>query len=103
MDIEKMFGENLPPVLKELLALMLSEWMTVLSRKQEKENPQKYKERDAYFDNWEKMIKENCPELAGKSREFLDFLVGYYGNELESYYLLGLCDGIHVYQWMLHL
>lgn len=49
------------------------------------------------------MIKENCPELAGKSREFLDFLVGYYGNELESYYLLGLCDGIHVYQWMLHL
>lgn len=36
MDIEKMFGENLPPVLKELLALMLSEWMTVLSRKQER-------------------------------------------------------------------
>ena len=41
MNIEKLLGKNLPPVLTELLALLLSEWMTILSRKQEKENPQK--------------------------------------------------------------
>ena len=68
-----------------------------------KENPQKYKERDACFDNWEKVVKEHCPELAEKNRDFLDFLIGYYGNELESYYLLGLRDGIRVYQWVLNL
>ncbi len=103
MDIEKLFGKNLPPAVTELLALLLSEWMTILNRKQEKEYPQKYKEYDACFDNWEKMIKENCPELEKKNRDFLDFLVGYYGNELESYYLLGLRDGIRVYHWVLHL
>ena len=64
MNIEKLLGKNLPPVLTELLALLLSEWMTILSRKQEKENPQKYKERDACFDNWEKVVKEHCPEPA---------------------------------------
>ena len=54
MDIEKLFGKNLPPAVTELLALLLSEWMTILNRKQEKEYPQKYKEYDACFDNWEK-------------------------------------------------
>ena len=51
MDIEKLFGKNLPPAVTELLALLLSEWMTILNRKQEKEYPQKYKYEDSLYEN----------------------------------------------------
>ena len=101
MKIETLLGKELDPELKEALVHLLSEWMTRLSQKQEKEHPKRNQEFYERIDNWEKMVKETDPELARKNQEFLDWLIGYYGDELEEYYLSGLYDGIRVFRWML--
>lgn len=103
MNVEKLFGENLTPEVKEILALLLSEQMTMLSRREEKENPRKYQEINENFDQWEKMVKELYPELEEKNRAFLDWLIGWQGEELEAYYLSGFCDGIRLFRWIMKL
>lgn len=103
MEIKKFFDEVTDPGIKGLMTLVLSEWMSKLSREQEKENPKKYKLVNERFQNWEDILKEKYPELKEESQKFLDWLVGYYGEELESYYLLGICDGIRILKWMIKL
>lgn len=101
MNVEKLFGENLAPEVKELLTLLLSERMTILSKEEEKENPRKYQEISENLYQWEKMVKELYPELEGKNREFLDWIIGWQGEELEAYYLSGVCDGIRLFRWIM--
>lgn len=103
MEIKNLLEGITDSGLKELLNLFLSEWMSKISREQEKENPQKYKSVNAHFQNWEEMVKTNYPKLAEMNREFLDWLVGYYGEELENHYLYGVCDGIRLFRWMMKL
>ena len=103
MEIKKLLVEVADLQLKELLSLFLSEWMSKISREKEKENPKKYKSVNQRFQNWEEMIGKNYPQLKEESQKFLDWLVGYYGEELEDYYLYGLCDGIRVFQWMMKI
>lgn len=103
MEIKKLLEEVADLQLKELLSLFLSEWMSKISREKEKENPKKYKSVNQRFQNWEEMIGKNYPQLKEESQKFLDWLVGYYGEELEDYYLYGLCDGIRVFQWMMKI
>ena len=103
MYLEKLFGENLTPEVKEILTLLLSEQMSRLSRKEEKKNPEKYQEINETLDQWEQMVKEMSPELEEKNREFLDWLIGWHGDELESYYLSGFCDGIRLFRWIMKL
>ena len=101
MEIKALFGKEWDEELRELVALFLSEWMTRLSRKREKENPEKYQEADKYLMDWEEMVKNQYPDLAEKNQQFLDWIVGYYGEELEAYYLSGLQDGIRVLKWIM--
>lgn len=103
MEIKRLLEEVADLQLKELLSLFLSEWMSKISREQEKENPKKYKSVNERFQNWENMVKENYPELKEESQKFLDWMVGYYGEELEDYYLYGLCDGIRVFRWLMKI
>lgn len=103
MDKEKLFGEELDPELKEELMHLLSTWMTRLSKKQQTENPKREEEFNACVDAWEEMMKNTYPELAGKNKEFFDWLIGYYGEELETYYLFGLHDGLCILQWLMTL
>ena len=103
MEIKNILEGVTDSGLRELLNLFLSEWMSKISREQEKENPQKYKAVNERFQNWEELIKKGYPELAEMNREFLDWLVGYYGEELENHYLCGVCDGIRVLKWMISL
>lgn len=101
MDKEKLFGEELDPELKEELMHLLSTWMTRLSKKQQKENPKRDEEFNERIDAWEEMVNNTYPELAGKNEEFFDWLIGYYEEELETYYLFGLHDGLRVLQWLM--
>lgn len=103
MEIKMLLEKVTDPQLKELLTLFLSEWMSKISREQEKENPQKNKLVNDRFQYWEEMIKDKSPELKEEGQKFLDWMVGYYGEELENYYLYGLCDGIRVFKWLMRI
>lgn len=91
------------PQLKELITLFLSEWMSKISREREKENAQKNKLVNDRFQYWEEMIKDKSSELKEEGQKFLDWIVGYYGEELENYYLYGLCDGIRIFKWLMRI
>lgn len=101
MEIKKRLEEMVGAELKGLLFLVLSEWMSKISREQEKENPKKYKSFHAHVQRWEDMVGEMYPALKEDSQKFFDWLVAYYGDELETYYLHGLCDGIRIFKWMM--
>ena len=56
-----------------------------------------------FGENLTPVVKEMSPELEEKNREFLDWLIGWHGDELESYYLSGFCDGIRLFRWIMKL
>lgn len=103
MEIKKCLEEVDDAELKGLLSLVLSEWMSKISREQEKENPKKYKSFHARFQHWEDMVGKTYPALKEDSQKFFDWLAAFYGDELETYYLYGLCDGIRVFKWMMKI
>lgn len=100
MEINKLLEEVTDPKEKEVLMLFFSGWMDRISQKQKKENPEKYKLANERFQNWERLIKKSYPELTERNQEFLDWLVSYYEEDLENYYLCGFCDGIRIIKWI---
>lgn len=103
MEINKLLDEMNDPKMKELLTSFLSGWMDRINREKEKENPKKNELFNNHCCHWEEMVKKNYPELAEINQEFLDWVIGYYGEELQDYYLCGVCDGIRAVKWMLKL
>lgn len=103
MEIKKLLEEVADPRMKEVLMTFLSGWMDRINREQEKKDPQKYQLAGERLQSWEEMVRKDYPELEERNREFLDWQAGYYGEELENYYMQGLCDGIRVFQWMIRL
>lgn len=101
MDIGKWLGGRTTPQLKELLGSLLAEWMGYINQVQDRDNPGKNEDEIKTIEEWEKRVKEACPELAPETREFLDWMVGCQGEALEDYYFYGLVDGARAMKWLM--
>lgn len=101
MDIGQWLGGRTDPQLKELLSLLLAEWMSHINQVRDMDNSGKGEDEVKTMEEWEKRVKEACPELAQENREFLEWMVECQGEALEDYYFYGLVDGARAMKWLM--
>lgn len=77
--------------LDELILFIIQERLNCFCQNRDDE---KLKEGRTKSDEWERILKEKCPELAEINEEYLNWFMLHQGEEVEESYLFGVQDGV---------
>lgn len=103
LDMDSLFGNAFGEETKGLLELLLSERLTRIYHKWDKEDPIEAAKEQKKMQEWDSMLAEQSPELAALHSEYLDWFVSAQGRKAENSYLAGITDGICIMKWILNM